>query len=277
MSSAPTTGVTVRAHVRSPAAGLIRSGLRDQRRAVLIWGAGLGLMSAFEVVLFPSIRNALGPAFEGYPASVKQAFGITDLGTIDAYLHAEMFSLVLPFALAYFAMRTVANAISGAEERGWLDCLLAAPVTRRVLVAGALATAATASAAILLIVGAATAAAGAFTGDAVGAAHLAAGLAGVWALALFFAGCATLAAGLLHRSALVLGTAGGVLAAMYLFDLAGKLSGPVHGLRWLSAFRYYDAPLQTGLHAPGFAVLLGVAMLLAVAGAWLFERRDVTG
>jgi ABC-2 type transport system permease protein len=280
MTTASPATVPARVSPTHTAAGLVavlRRGLQDQRRAALIWGTGLGLMSAFEVMLFPSIRKALGPAFKGYPASVKQAFGITDLGTIDAYLHAEMFSLVLPFALAYFAMRIVANAISGAEERGWLDSLLAAPVTRRVLVAGAFATAATASAAILLIVAAFTAAAGALTGDAVGASHLAAGLAGVWALALFFAGCATLAAGLLHRSALVLGTAGVVLGAMYLFDLAGKLSDTVDALRWLSAFRYYGTPLQTGLDAGGFALLVVAAVLLAVAGAWRFERRDVTG
>jgi ABC-2 type transport system permease protein len=262
---------------RAAFVALVRRGLRDARRAPLVWGGGLGIMSAFEVVLFPSIRKALGPAFEGYPASVKEALGITDLSTIDAYLHAEMFSLVLPFALAFFAMRAVANAISGAEERGYLDALLAAPVARRVLVAGAFATAAISSAAVLLVVGAMTAIAGALTGEAVGAAHLAGGLAGVWALGLFFAGCATLAAGALQRSAIVLGTIGGVLGAMYLFDLAGKLSDPVHGLRWLSAFRYYGTPLQTGLDVAGFAVLVVAGGALAIAGAACFERRDIAG
>jgi ABC-2 type transport system permease protein len=262
---------------RAALAALVRRGLLDNRRSLLIWGTALGVMSAFEVALYPSIQKSLGQAFKGYPAGVKDAFGITDLGTIDAYLHAEMFSLVLPFALAYFAMRCVANAISGAEERGYLDSVLAVPVSRRALVASAFATTMLAVAGILVVNGAFTAVAGVIVGDAVGAGHLVAGLAGVWALALFFAGCASLAAGLLHRSGLVLGAMGGVLGAMYLFDLLGKLSDAVAGLRWLSAFRYYGTPLQTGLDVAGFAVLVAGGALLAVAGAVCFERRDITG
>jgi ABC-2 type transport system permease protein len=262
---------------RAALLALVRHGLRDTRRAPLVWGAALGIMSAFEVALYPSISASLGKAFEGYPSGVKDAFGITDLGTIEAYLHAEMFSLVLPFALAYFAIRSIGNAIAGAEERGILDTLLATPVARRTLVAGAFATTAIALAAILLVTGALTAVAGVVAGDAVRGGRLVAGLAGVWALALFFAGCATLASGLLHRAGLVLGSVGGVLATMYLLDVVGKLSDPVAALRWGSAFRYYGTPLQTGLDVPGFAALVVAGVLLAAAGAACFERRDLTG
>lgn len=256
---------------------LVRAGLRDNRRAPLLWGAALGTMSVFEVALYPSIRETLGKAIAGYPSGLREAFGITDLGSVEAYLHAEMFSLVLPFALAYFAMRCVAAAIAGAEENGYLDGLLAAPVGRRTVVAGAFATAAIAVAGILLVDAALTVLAGVVVGDPVGLGHLAAGVAGAWALALFFAGCSTLAAGLAHRAAIVLGATGGVLGAMYLFDLVGKLSGPAHDLRWLSAFRYYGTPLESGLDVGGFAVLVAAALALAAAGAVCFERRDVTG
>jgi ABC-2 type transport system permease protein len=234
-------------------------------------------MSAFEVALFPSISKTLGTAIDGYPSGVKEAFGISDFSTIEAYLHAEMYSLVLPFALAYVALRSVATAIAGAEERGHLDSLLAVPVARRTLIASAFATSAVTAAVVLLVNGAFTAVAGLITGDAVGTGHLAAGLTGVWALGLFFAGCATLASGLLHRSGQVLGAVGGVLGAMYLFDLVGKLSDAVGALRWASAFRYLGTPLQTGLDVPGVAVLFVASAVLAVAGTLCFERRDLTG
>jgi ABC-2 type transport system permease protein len=275
MTAAPTTATPPPA--RAAIAALVRRGLRDNRRAALIWGCGLGIMSAFEVALYPSISKTLGKAIGGYPSGVKEAFGISDFGTIEAYLHAEMYSLVLPFALAYVALRCVATAIAGAEERGHLDSILAVPVARRTLIASAFATAAITAAVVLLVNGAFTAVAGLITGDAVGTGHLAAGLTGVWALALFFAGCATLASGLLHRSGQVLGAVGGVLGAMYLFDLVGKLSGAVDVLRWASAFRYLGTPLQTGLDGPGFAVLLVASAALAVAGTLCFERRDLTG
>jgi ABC-2 type transport system permease protein len=280
MSTATTAAPRITAApppARAAFVALVRRGLRDNRRAALIWGFGLGIMSAFEVALYPSISKTLGKAIDGYPAGVKDAFGISDFGTIEAYLHAEMYSLVLPFALAYFALRCVATAVAGAEEHGHLDALLAAPVARRTLVASAFATAAFGAAVVLLVNAALTVLAGVIAGDAVGGGHLAAGLAGVWALALFFAGCATLAAGLLHRSGQVLGTVGGVLGAMYLFDLVGKLSDGVAFLRFASAFRYYGTPLQSGLDVPGFAVLLVASAVLAAAGTLCFERRDLTG
>lgn len=255
---------------------LVARGLRDNRRAPLVWGGPLGAMSALVVAIYPSVSASLETAMEGYPEGLKQAFGISDLGTVEAYLHAEMFSFVIPLAVAYFAMRFVAQQIAGAEERGYLDTLLAAPVSRRTLVGAAFATVAVAVASVLAATGALTWVAAPLAGEALAVDRLAAALAGVWALAMFFAGCATLAAGLVHRSAPVLGIGAGVLVAMYLVDVLGKVSGDMAQLRWLSAFRYVGAPLQEGLDLGGVVLLLVAGALLAVAGAACFERRDVS-
>ena len=62
---------------------------------------GLGVMSAFDRAAVPVDEGFDRPgARTAIPAGVKQAFGITDLGTVEAFLHAEMFSLFLPLALA---------------------------------------------------------------------------------------------------------------------------------------------------------------------------------
>jgi ABC-2 type transport system permease protein len=276
------TTARARAKVAPPQAragvrALVRWGLHDNRRAPLVWGAPLGAMSALVVALYPSIRDSVSQLVDGYPTGVKAAFGITDLGNVEAYLHAEMFSLLVPIAVAYFAMRCVAAAITGAEERGHLDTLLATPVARRTLVASAFATTAIAAAAVLLVAGLLTAVAAALVGEGLALDRLGGALAGVWGLALFFAGCAALASGLLHRMGPVLGLSAGLLGAMYLLDVLGKLADTLGSLRWLSAFRYYGAPLQDGLDVAGFAVLVVVGALLAVAGAACFERRDITG
>jgi ABC-2 type transport system permease protein len=282
----PVAGATADAHVRAPVAAppahvalraLVRSGLHDNRRAALVWGGPLGVMCALVVALYPSIRDSVRQLVDGYPAGVKAAFGITDLGNAESYLHAEMFSLMVPVAVAYFAMRCVAASISGAEERGHLDTLLATPVARRTLVAGAFATTAIAAAGVLLVTGLLTAAAAAVVGEPLALGRLGGALAGVWGLALFFAGCAALAAGVLHRMGPVLGMSAGLLGGMYLLDLLGKLADTVSALRWLSAFRYYGAPLQDGLDVGGLAVLVVAGGLLAAAGAVFFERRDITG
>jgi len=254
---------------------LVRRGLVDNRRAPLVWGGPLGVMSALVVALYPSIRTTLTEAVDSFPAGLKEAVGITDLGTVEAYLNAEMFSLFLPLAVAFFAIRAIAASISGAEEHGYLDALLATPLARRGLVAGAFATTALLVAAMLLVVGALTAAGAAIVGEPLALGRLVAALAGVWALALFFAGCATLAAGLLHRAAPVVGTCAGLLGAMYLLDVLGKLADGLGALRWLSAFRYFGTPLLDGLDPAGFAVLVVGGVALAAAGALRYERRDI--
>jgi ABC-2 type transport system permease protein len=272
-TQAPAVAPPARAALRA----LVRRGLLDNRRAPLVWGGPLGAMSAFVVALYPSISDSLSQAVKGYPAGLKDAFGITDLGTVEAYLNAEMFSLFLPLAVAYFAIRCVAASIAGAEEHGYLDTVLVTPVARRTLVAGVFATTAIAVAAVLVVAGLLTAAGAALTGQALAFGRLVAALAGVWGLALFFAGCATLAAGVLHRAAPVLGAGAGLLGGMYLLDVVGKLADPVQELRWLSAFRYYGTPLTAGLDGAGFAALVLAGALLAAAGAALYERRDITG
>jgi ABC-2 type transport system permease protein len=269
------------AHAARPRAGvplaLVRRALLDNRRAPLAWGGALGLMSALVVLLYPSIRVSLAQTMDSFPAGVKQAFGITDLGTVEAFLNGEMFSLFLPLAMAYFAIRCVATAIAGAEEHGYLDTLLATPVARRAFVLSAFVTAAILVAATLLVTGALTAAGGVLAGEPIALGDLAGALAGVWGLALFFAACATLAAGVARRASTVLGAGAGLLGAMYLLDVLGKLAPSVSELRWLSAFRYYGLPLTEGLNVAGLVVLVAAATLLAVLGAVLHERRDVTG
>ena len=256
---------------------LVRRGLLDNRRAPLVWGGPLGVMSALVVLLYPSIRGSLTQTMDSFPAGLKSAFGISDLGTVEAFLNAEMFSLFLPLAVGYFAIRCVATAIAGAEENGYLDTVLAAPVARREFVASAFLSAAILVAGTLLVVGALTAAGGLVAGEPIALGRLGGALAGVWGLALFFAGCATLAAGLVHRASLVLGAGAGLLGAMYLLDVLGKLAPAVSDLRWVSAFRYYGTPLTDGLDLSRLAVLVAAGGLLAAAGAVAHERRDVTG
>lgn len=271
--------VTVVAPLPRPAVlrALVRRGLLDNRRAPLVWGGALGVMSALVVLLYPSIRVSLAQTMDSFPAGVKQAFGITDLGTVEAFLNGEMFSLFLPLAVAYFAIRCVTTAIAGAEEHGYLDTVLATPVARRMFVLSAFLTAAILVAATLLVTGVLTAAGGVLAGEPIAIGDLAGALAGVWGLALFFAACATLAAGVAHRASTVLGTGAGLLAAMYLVDVLGKLAPSVSELRWLSAFRYYGAPLTEGLNVAGLIALVAAGTLLAAAGAALHERRDITG
>ena len=113
---------------------LIAAQLHERRRSLLSWGLPLGLFSAFIVAIFPSVEASLAQAVRSYPAALKEAFGVGDLSTVEQYLHAEMLSLIVPLAVGYLAVRSVASGLSGAAESGRLDVLLSAPVSRHRLV-----------------------------------------------------------------------------------------------------------------------------------------------
>ncbi len=254
---------------------VVRRGLLDRRRGTLVWGGSLGALGAFMAAVYPSIQSSIENIAKNYPAGLKQAFGVEAMNTVEGYVHAEMFSLIVPLAIGYFAIRAVAGAIVGAEERGNLDTILALPLSREVLLIGSYVVAATASMVILGLTGVMTFIAGRIAGTHISLGLVIAGSMGVWSLALFFAGVSALASAVLHGSKTVTGIALAALVAMYALDVAGRLADGLEPLRWVSAFRYYGAPLRDGIDPASFIGLAAAGVLLLILGAVLIDRRDI--
>lgn len=265
--SAPSWGSALRV--------LVRRGVRDQARAPLAWGGVIGALGALMAAMWPSIEDSVSQLVHNYPRGLKEAFGITTLDSVERYVDVEMLSLIVPLALGFYAVRCVARATVGAEERGHLDTLLSLPLSRRVLVGAAFAVAGLGLAAILAVAWALIWIAGTLAGTGISAGTLAVGLLNVWPLAMAFAGLAALLAGVSHRSSVVTGASCAALVAMYVVDLVGKLSEPLEPVRVVSAFRYYGSAVRDGFDPSHAAALALVGTVLAVVGAALFERRDV--
>lgn len=254
---------------------VIRRGLRDRGRSVLIWGGSLGAYGGFMAGVYPSIQRSIDQIVHNYPSALKEAFDVASMNTVEGYIQAEMFSLIVPLAIGYFAIRAVTGPTVGAEERGHLDTILSLPISRSVLMAGSWAIAAVTAAAVMVITGAMTFVVGRVAGTHISLGLVAAGSLGVWPLALFAAGVASVASGALHNGRAGSGIALGVLLAMYAIDLVGKLAHSLEPIRWASAFRYYGAPMRDGIDPASFIGLTAVGLLLMVAGTLLFERRDI--
>jgi ABC-2 type transport system permease protein len=255
---------------------LVATHLSDRRRSVLAWGVPLGLFSAFIVAIFPSVEESISKAVQGYPAGLKEAFGIGELANVEQYLHAEMLSLIVPLALGYLAVRAIASGLTGAAESGRLDVLLSAPVSRARLVAAGFLATGVELAAVLVVTGALTGVGSLLAGSGLDAGRAAAGFADVWPLALLFAGFGVIAAGFSLRTSVVTGSVAGLLVAMYVIDLIGRLDTGLSGLRYVSVFKYYGNAIEDGIDPLAFGGVLAVAALLATAGALLFDRRDVS-
>lgn len=255
---------------------LVAAHLSERRRSLLAWGLPLGLWSAFIVLIYPSVEDALSKAIKGYPPALKEAFGIGELTNVEQYLHAEMLSLIVPLALGYLAVRAVASGLSGAAETGRLDVLLSAPVSRRVLTSAGFAATAIELAIVLAITVAIT-----WLGSLISGADLSlgaslAGYANVWPLALVFAGFGIVAVGFSLRTSVVTGAVAGLLVTMYVIDLVGRLDESLSGIRYVSVFRYYGNAIENGIDPVAFAGVSAVAVALAAVGTFLFDRRDLS-
>lgn len=254
---------------------LIASQLRDRRRSLLAWGLPIGLMSAFIVAIFPSIEESIGKAVRNYPTGLKEAFGIGQLTNVEQYLEAEMLSLIVPLAIGYLAGRAVASALSGAAESGRLDVLLSAPVSRSRIVAAGFTAAAIELAAVLLVSLLLTLLGSLLAGSGLSFSSAVAGFANVWPLALLFAGFGIVITGFSLRTNVVTGSVAGVLVAMYVADLIGRLDPGLDWIRYASVFRYYGRAIEDGIDPLAFVGVTAAAVALAALGAVLFERRDI--
>lgn len=256
-------------------AALAAAQLSDRRRSLAAWGLPLGLMSAFIVAIFPAVEDSIGQAVSEYPPALKEAFGIGELANVEQYLQAEMLSLIVPLALGYLAVRAVASGLAGAAESGRLDVLLSAPVSRGRLCAAGFIAAAIELAAVLAVTAVFTGIGSLLAGAGLDAGAAAAGFANVWPLALLFAGLGVVACAWSLRTSVVTGSVAGILVAMYVIDLVGKLDPGLDWVRYISVFRYYGNAIEDGIEPLSFAGVTLAAAALAALGAWLFDRRDV--
>jgi ABC-2 type transport system permease protein len=261
----------------TPLRAVLRRGLLDQRRAILTWGGPLGAMCALITLIFPSIQGSLDELVKNYPPALEEAFGVQGMTSVQGYLHGEMFSIIVPFAIAIFAIRAVSRMTVVAEERHELDTVLALPLPRRTLCWGGLLVTLGVSLAILAVAGVLALLGSVVAGAGLSAGHVAAGVVGVWPLAVFFAGVALVVGGWRSGAGLATGASTGLLVLMYVLNVAGTATDALEPLRWLSVFTLYGAPLRDGLDVASFAALTLMGLVLAALGIVLFGRRDLHG
>jgi ABC-2 type transport system permease protein len=131
--------------------------------------------------------------------------------------------------------------------------------------------------AVLVIIGLLTALGSLLSGAGLSAGPTFAGFANVWPLALVFAGLGIVAIGFSLRTSVVTGSVAGVLVAMYVIDLIGRLDSDLSGVRYISVFKYYGNAIEDGIEPLAFCGVAAAAVVVAMLGAWLFDRRDLSG
>lgn len=246
---------------------------RAEWRTTLFWAIGLSLYTGVLVAIYPSIRGALN--LNALPANMREAFNITDFTQLASFLSAEVFGVILPLLLPFFAMIALSGVIAGAEERGRLDILLGNPLPRWQVVIGSFLVITTYLLVIVTVLsvvlwGMARVLDLSLTVRQAWRAGFA-----LWPLACAFGALSLAMSARVRQRSLALGLPAGVLFLMYLLNVIGRLAPSISWVRWLSAFNYYGIAITEGLWWPGVATLLGAAIVLTVLATLLFNRRDI--
>lgn len=250
--------------------------MRLQIKSVLIWGGVLGAYAAAIVASYLSFGDPerMEQMMSAYPPELLDAFGISDFGTIEGFLHGQIFNLI-PLAIAFFPILALSSAIAGSEERGTIDVLLGNPVPRWQLVISSFIATAISLLIIVAIMG------GVMYGSAIlmdielDLTASAEGVMNLWPISLFFGGLALLCSAMFHRRALAIAVPGFALLAMYLADTLGRVSEDLEAYRDFSVFYYYGSAITDGIDWPSFLGVSGVAVLFALLAIVVFRRRDI--
>ncbi len=254
--------------------------LRMRLRSILIWSLSLSALTVLMVAIFPSMGKIdFEQLLKQYPKAMLEAFGIEDTSqysTPIGYVNAELFSMMIPLAIAFLPLGVINQCLPAAEERHFLDNLLCTPVARWQVLAGAAVAGAVALATVLFAVWAITLLAAELLDVDLGMADLARSCASLWPLASFVASIGALMAGFGPGRGRMLGAAGGVLVLMYMLPVIAAFDKTFEQAEKLSVFYYYNDWLKHGVDlSEAFLVLLAAAALTAI-GAALFERRDIS-
>lgn len=262
---------------RGTLTALVRHTLSMQTRSVLIWGFVFGLYSAAMTATFTTFAadaEQMDQLLEAYPQSMLDAFGITGLGTIEAFLDSQIFYLA-PLALAFFPILVAASAIAGAEERGSIDVLLGNPLPRWQIVVGNFIAMALSFLAIAAIAGALTWGTAVLMDVDLTLATAAEAFVNLWPICLFFGGVALLCSAIFHRRALAIAIPGFLLFAMFMMNVMGNVSEDLEYLQPYSVFYYYGQVAIDGMDWTNFAGITAIVFVLMALTVLVFRRREI--
>ena len=267
------TGVLPARDSASPRLRLLSSpltqGLRSERGTILAWLLSVGGFSFILGAVSTSISSA------DISASMQREIaklGGGSIATPTGYMAFVFIFFILVVSL--FACAQIAGARhEEADER--LETLLALPVSRRGWLGGRLALAAGAALALALAAGFFSWAGAASQGSDISLARMLEAGANCMPVTLLFLGIAALLFALVPRASG--GIAYGLVTVAFLWQLTGALLSVPKWALELTPFAHVGLVPAQPFRAGAAVIMLGIAAVSALAAAWFFQRRDLTG
>ncbi|MEV5630933.1 ABC transporter permease subunit [Micromonospora tulbaghiae] len=258
---------------------LLTKTLRDGRRGLAGFTAGTALLGVMYAGFYHQVADgAMGQTVHGFSPALRQALRMEDLASAAGYLGSSVFGIIVPLVAVIFGIATGTGAIAGDEEAGYLDLLLAHPVSRTRLLLhrfAALTVGAILIAVVVLLAMLAVRPAAQL--DSITVSRFAAQCLALALLIVVFGTVAmTVGAATGSRPAALAATTGIAVLTYAASTLSSQIGADA--LRYISPFHYYigGEPLRYGFQWADLSILAAtIAVLLTVAVA-AFNRRDLT-
>jgi ABC-2 type transport system permease protein len=252
--------------------------LYDQRRGFLAWAIGVASLVVLMALMWSSVRDmpGLDSFVKNYPAALRKVFNLKSFTTGTGYLNTELYSLMIPALFLVFSIGHGARLVAGEEDARTLEVLLATGWSRtRVLVDQALALVVTVVGlgAVLFVV---TVTMGALVGMGMALLDVARGVVAMTALGIEFGLLALAVSAARGRRGLAIAVPTTVAVAGYVLYILGQIVEAVKPWRGASPFvQALDRGPIGPSWSPGYAVMIGVGVVVLAVAVPLFERRDL--
>jgi ABC-2 type transport system permease protein len=236
-------------------------------------------LGVLEPLFYGLISDDFKDLVASFPDSLVAMIGGADMGTVEGFLQAEIFSITAPIALILVTAIMGARALAGEEESHTMGLLMGNPITRsHVIVEKALAMVAYAAGLGLATFGG-TWIGTLLAGLDVAWSNIAAASALVTLMSLVFGGLSLVVGAATGRSRLASWSAAGVGLLSYFMFSFFPLSDAFAGWAQFSPFDLYlgSDPLNNGMAWGDGAILLGLFIGLVALSIPLFSRRDLRG
>lgn len=250
--------------------------LRKYRNLTLAVSIGTAIWAALVVGIYPSYSEGLED-FE-IPAAMQGLLGEAEsFSSPEGFLATEFFTFGAMLIIA-IAITGGSASISGEEESGMLDLLLAQPIQRSTLVLAQVAGLAT-----LTVIPVMTSALGfvislQFVEMEISSTNIYAACASMWPVSFLFLGISVLFSSSLPTRSSAAMMATGFLIASFLMVMLGEQVPLFDTVKKLSPF-YWSDPSHVLINGFNWARTAGFTLItlpLIGLSLWFFEQRDIS-
>jgi len=257
--------------------------IKDRRILLLVYIlASIGLLWMY-IALFPSFKDQSGSLEElikNYPESFMKAFNfdIKSFTTLEGYLSTEQFSFVWPLLIIFMTLGFSGYALASEVEKGTIEILLSQPLSRLKLFLGRyFAGLSMIIVFTFLSIYASVPLARAYNIDFNAHNFLTVSLLAflfawaIYSIGMFFSA-------LFSGIGRVYFISGGILVLMYVLNIVSALRDNLSDLKYASFFYYFNpqkALVYNEIDHWAYLVFIGIAVVMTIAGAIWFSRRDI--